>query len=138
MDHLPFCILQDRGSEGFDLHGGRISADGSELGRFEPDLAYSCINGSIYNPLLACSVQLVDHDAGDGGFVIIPGSHKANFPAPADVLTGTSSDVDLVRQPVTQAGDVVLFSESSIHGAAAWMSEKQRRIALYRSSCHLL
>ena len=136
LDHLPFCILQNRGSEGFDLHGGRITADGSELGKFEPDLAYSCINGNIYNPLIAASVQLCDHDAGDGGFLVLPGSHKANFPPPSDIMKGKFSDMDLVQQPVTKAGDVVIFSESTIHGAAAWTpkTDKQRRIALYRFS----
>lgn len=135
LDHLPLCIIQHAGSEGFDLHGGRITNDGTELGHFESDLAYSCTNGTIYNPLIACSVQLVDHDAGDGGFVVLPGSHKANFPPPKDIMTGKFTDFDLVQQPVTKAGDVVIFSESTIHGASSWTrSDKQRRIALYRFS----
>ena len=37
-----------------------------------------------------------------------------------------------VYQPVTKAGDVVFFSEATVHGAAPWTAEHQRRIALYR------
>lgn len=33
----------------------------------------------MYNPLLAVSVQLSDAKEGDGGYVVIRGSHKARF-----------------------------------------------------------
>eukprot|EP00656_Telonema_subtile_P017274 TRINITY_DN19241_c0_g1_i2.p1 TRINITY_DN19241_c0_g1~~TRINITY_DN19241_c0_g1_i2.p1 ORF type:complete len:202 (+),score=45.81 TRINITY_DN19241_c0_g1_i2:166-771(+) len=81
MDHMPLLIAQNKGCEGFELHGGRITAKGD----YVPELAYSCHQGRIYNPLLACSVQLTDHNSGDGGFVVVPGSHKANFPTPLEL-----------------------------------------------------
>jgi ectoine hydroxylase-related dioxygenase (phytanoyl-CoA dioxygenase family) len=37
-------------------------------------------------------------------------------------------------QPVTQAGDVVIWSEATVHGATPWKADHQRRIALYRFS----
>ena len=37
-------------------------------------------------------------------------------------------------QPVTQAGDVVVWSEATVHGATPWQADHQRRIALYRFS----
>merc|ERR1712070_830287 len=37
-----------------------------------------------------------------------------------------------LHQPVTRAGDVVFYSEATVHGALAWEAEHQRRIALYR------
>ncbi len=33
---------------------------------------------------------------------------------------------------MTKAGDVVLFSEGTVHGARPWLADHQRRIALYR------
>jgi len=129
MDHLPLLIAQSAGCEGFVLHGGRISGSGSYL----PELAYSCHEGRIYNPLLACSVQLSDHNPGDGGFVVVPGSHKANFATPEELIDGTNQLAQgLLMQPATKAGDVVLFSEGTVHGAKAWTAEHERRIALYR------
>lgn len=39
-------------------------------------LAYGYHHGRIYNPLLAVSMQLTDAAEGDGGFVVVRGSHK--------------------------------------------------------------
>lgn len=127
MDHLPFVISQKRGSEGFSLHGGPLTA----AGKFNPTLQYRCEQGQIYNSLLAMSVQLSDHNAGDGGFCVLPGSHKMNFPTPVDLVHGRAFQEHL-RQPVTKAGDVVFFSEATVHGAFPWTAAHERRIALYR------
>ena len=74
MDHLPLLIAQNKGCEGFSLHGGCVKQNGESV----PELMYRCHQGRIYNPLLACSVQLSDHPAGHGGFVVVPGSHKGS------------------------------------------------------------
>lgn len=74
MDHLPLLIAQSKGCEGFSLHGGCINANGESV----PELMYRFHQGRMYNPLLACSVQLSDHPAGQGGFVVVPGSHKGD------------------------------------------------------------
>ena len=128
MDHLPFLISQTKGAEGFALHGGTIDA---MSGEYNPYLAYSCVNGKIHNQLLAASVILTDHNEGDGGFVIVRGSHKSNFPVPPDMIHDRKYS-EFLHQPVTKAGDVILFSEGTVHGARAWSSERKRRIALYR------
>jgi len=128
MDHLPLIILQDKGSEGFALHGGRIDHTGS----YAPHLAYSFAHGVMHNPLLGVSVQLCDHGPGDGGFVVLKGSHKANLPTPARLMMGKAEFAEHLQQPVTKAGDVVFFSEGTVHGAMAWTAEHQRRVALYR------
>ena len=58
--------------------------------------------------------------------------HQANLPAPIDLVNGDDHSEHLV-QPVTKAGDVVLFSEGTVHGARPWVPKhKQRRVALYR------
>lgn len=129
MDHLPFLLIQDQGSEGFALHGGTVDC---VTGEYNPNLAYSCVNGKISNHLLAMSVVLSDHNEGDGGFCVVRGSHKSNFAAPQDMIDGIDSE--FLYQPVTKAGDVILFSEGTVHGAKAWNAEHQRRVALYRFS----
>lgn len=78
--------------------------------------------------------MLTDHNPGDGGFCIVPGSHKSNFKMPKGMVDGEKYD-EFIRQPATKAGDVVLFSEGTIHGAMAWTpEERQRRVCLYRFS----
>jgi ectoine hydroxylase-related dioxygenase (phytanoyl-CoA dioxygenase family) len=127
LDHLPLVLGQDQGAEGFQLHGGPLTSAGA----FEPTLQYRCVNGTFFNTLLAVSVQLVDHNPGDGGFCVLPGSHKLNFPVPNDIADGQKY-TECLQQPVTKAGDVVIFSEATVHGCMAWTAERQRRVALYR------
>ena len=45
----------------------------------------------MYNTLLAVSVQLTSAKVGDGGFCIVKGSHKANFPCPPDMVVSVST-----------------------------------------------
>jgi hypothetical protein len=129
MDHLPFVLCQDHGAEGFQLHGGTIDC---ETGEYNPNLAYSCFQGTIRSVLLGCNVMLADHNPGDGGFCVVPGSHKSNFKMPDGMRDGEMYS-EYIIQPATKAGDVVLFSEGTVHGALAWTPEnRQRRACLYR------
>mmetsp|Transcript_12464 Transcript_12464/g.19209 ORF Transcript_12464/g.19209 Transcript_12464/m.19209 type:complete len:382 (-) Transcript_12464:43-1188(-) len=130
MDHLPFVIRQIKGSEGFSLHGGTIDCSS---GHYNPHLAYACLQNNIHCNLLGCNVMLSDHNAGDGGFCVVPGSHKSNFKMPSAMVEGNEAYAEFIQQPVTKAGDVVLFSEGTVHGAKAWTSEdRERRACLYR------
>ena len=131
MDHLPFIIAQDEGGEGFQLHGGTIDCTSGE---YNPYLAYTCHQGKVMNALLGVNVMLTDHNAGDGGFCVVNGSHKSNFKMPKGMVDGEKYQ-DFIQQPVTKAGDVVLFSEGTVHGAMAWTpTDRQRRTCLYRFS----
>ena len=113
MDHLPLVLCQNKGSEGFRLHGGTIDCDS---GVYNPHLAYHCHGNTVRSALLGCNVMLRDHNAGDGGFCIVPGSHKSNFKMPKGMVDGEKYE-EYVIQPATKAGDVVLFSEGTVHGA---------------------
>jgi len=60
-------------------------------------------------------------------------ARTSSIPCPADFATGASAAFsDHVYQPVTKAGDVVIWSEATIHGATPWRGAQQRRLALYR------
>ena len=111
---------------------GPIDVDGG----FTPTTQYVCKANQIYNTLIAVSIQLTDHNEGDGGFCVVPGSHKINFAPPNELMEGEDPEFlhDTIQCPTTKAGDVVIFSEATIHGCLPWNSDKQRRIALYRFS----
>ena len=128
LDHIPFVLINNKGGEGFQLHGGTVDC---VSGEFNAHLAYTCHNGSIRSNLLGCNVMLVDHGSNDGGFCVVPGSHKSNFKMPEGMVDGINHS-EYIQQPVTKAGDVVLFSEGTVHGAMGWNSDVQRRCALYR------
>jgi ectoine hydroxylase-related dioxygenase (phytanoyl-CoA dioxygenase family) len=128
MDHLPFVIAQGKGAEGFSLHGGTVDCSS---GVYNPHLAYSYAQGTLHCALLGCNVMLSDHNDGDGGFCVVPGSHKSNFQMPPEMVNGQDY-TEFIRQPVTKAGDVVLFSEGTVHGAKAWTANHERRCCLYR------
>ena len=101
-------------------------------GHFNPELQYSCRGGKIWNSLLAMSVCLCDADAGDGGFCVIRGSHKLNIAMPTRFANGYFGK-EHIYQPELKKGDVIFFSEATVHGALPWIpKEKQRRVALYR------
>ena len=128
LDHLPFVLMNNRGGEGFQLHGGTVDC---VSGEYNHNLAYTCHNGNIRSSLLGVNVMLVDHNPGDGGFCVVPGSHKSHFKMPPGMVDGVAHS-EYIQQPATKAGDVVLFSEGTVHGAMGWTSDVQRRCALYR------
>merc|ERR1712048_1108351 len=98
-----------------------------------PTLQYRCVGGDLFNSLLAMSVQLSDHNEGDGGFCVVRGSHKSNFPVPKSFIDGGGDlGKEHLYQPVTKAGDVVFFSEATVHGAFRWNADPERRVVLYR------
>uniref|UniRef100_A0A7S1XGP7 Phytanoyl-CoA dioxygenase n=1 Tax=Erythrolobus australicus TaxID=1077150 RepID=A0A7S1XGP7_9RHOD len=137
LDHQPLVIVQSNDSEGFALHGGPLSGDdGVPQGRFNPELQYRCVNGTPWTSLLAASVSLCDAESGDGGFCVLRGSHKLNFAVPSAVTHGLADKFqDHIHQPAVKKGDIILFSEATVHGALPWrprQSGKERRLALLR------
>jgi len=127
LDHHPMVILQKRHSEGFDLHGGPMTA-----GKFNPELQYRYSNGSMWNSLLAMAVCLCRTTSQDGGFVALRGSHKCNMPMPENFASAYFAEH--MYHPETEPGDVIFFSEATIHGAIPWRGDHERRLALYRFS----
>ncbi len=123
MDHLPMILAQNAGSEGFQLHGGTVDCTSGE---YNPHLAYHCHHGTIRSALLGCNVILRDHNPGDGGFCIVPGSHKSNFKMPKGMVDGEKYE-EFIVQPASKAGDVILFSEGTVHGAKVRNHETEER-----------
>ena len=129
LDHLPFLIRMELDSEGHAFHGGAVAPNGLPAW----PLGFQHAQGEMRCSLLAVAVQLSDTNAGDGGFCILPGSHKANFACPPRVLAYEEATEHVV-QPVLAKGDVVMFTEAATHGTLPWQSEVERRTAIYRFS----
>jgi len=129
LDHSPLMIAQEQGSEGHTLHGGAVTESG------EPawPLAYDFRHGHMRNQLLTVCMQLSDAPAGAGGFCAVPGSHKSNFPIPPELADLADEELaTCVVQPVLAPGDLLLFSEATLHGTLPWTATHQRRTVIYR------
>ena len=111
----------------FVLHGGPLR----EGGLPHPELQYKCVNEHMWTSLLAASVQLVDHNPGDGGFCCIPGSHKANFFCSWEMRRLEVGE-EHVRHIPAKAGSAILFTEALTHGALPWNGEHERRLVILR------
>lgn len=119
LDH-SYGIIMNPGQSGLALHGAATP--------FDPAQYWVVHDGRIHTGLIAVQWALVDHLPGRGGFICVPGSHKANFPPPR------SLDPDLVVDVPMNAGDLVVFSEVLRHGTAPWQGTQQRRTLLYKYS----
>jgi hypothetical protein len=130
LDHKPVMFIQEQGAEGFDLHGGSITASGA----YNFPISYHFHGQQIVCSLINVAVQLTDSPKGSGGFVVVPGSHKSNFPPPGNREALQHIADRYGYQPECEAGDAVLFTEAVLHGAAVRKSPEQRRVVLMRFS----
>lgn len=74
---------------------------------------------------------------GDGTTMVIPGTHKSNFPPPDyddnQMSDGASVDnVEMAIEVFMEPGDALLFTDAICHGSAKRTNEGQRRICVYR------
>ena len=124
LDHLPFVSFAKKGTGGHGLHGttDRI---------FDSGQFYHYANGEIRTGLAVFQFQLADINPGDGGLAVIPGSHKANFKCPEDIML-CDANREVVRAVGGKVGDMAIFLEATIHGALPWTAEHNRRSLFYR------
>ena len=124
VDHF-YGIYMRAGTERLRLHGGSTPYDPPEYYHFR--------NGRMFNGLTVVSWNLTDSGGELGGFVGVPGSHKSNYPCPAEVKEAHEK-AECVVCPEVRAGSVVIFTEALTHGTAAWTGEHQRRSLLFKYS----
>lgn len=78
-------------------------------------------------------MALTDIGPGDGGTMVVPGSHKSNFPHP--YMTDYSSPMDKLEGAVEvhlKKGDALLFVDGISHGASSRTNPGERRVVIYR------
>ena len=98
---------------------------------FKPPIWYHVQNGGIHCRGVTVAWQLKNCADGDGGFCVIPGSHKSREPLPPELIT-MEDGMGVVVQPAMRAGDVLFFAETAAHGALPWRADHERRSVLYK------
>ena len=104
-----------------NLHGGLRGDHGEHQ--------YQWANGRMWNGRIVVMYALEDVNPGDGGFVGVPGSHKASSNSYKPPV-----DSHLVANPSLKAGDMLIFTEALVHGTISWKSSRRRRSLLYKYS----
>ena len=99
---------------------------------------YHFSNGAFNCGQVNMLLALTDIGPGDGGTMVVPGSHKSNFRHPdfekcAMRPEGASADdVEGAIEVHLDAGDAILFVDSICHGSALRTNSGQRRIVVNR------
>lgn len=94
-------------------------------------------NGQWVCPMLSLLAPLTEVGPGDGATVVIPGSHKSDFPHPLQERRGglSSGSGEQLKGAVEihlQAGDALLFNDALCHGSAQRLNPGQRRMITIR------
>ena len=114
----PMCCIYPTGTTGGSIHGQNIS-DYAAGARFP--LADSL------NLVWSLNDEAPGFGENSGGFVCIPGSHKACYDIPRSETT--SIDLPQVHKPPLKAGDLLYFGGVA-HGTTAWRSTWHRRCVI--------
>lgn len=116
------AICSVKGTSGHGLHSG-----GDPV---RPANVYALQNGRTYCEAVNVAWQLRDVTEADGGFMCLPGSHKARYPVPQRVQSFEQT-MGLVEHVEMEAGDTALFlAAAQTHGAYPWKSDVARRTVL--------
>lgn len=122
------CIASKRGPGGHHpVHSGGYR--GALRG------AYSYKHGVFRCGQCNVLVVLTDIGEGDGPTMVIPGSHKSNFPHPlaGNYAKGDRMDPLIGAVPVyMNKGDALLFVDGLMHGGSSRTNPGERRVVIYR------
>jgi len=114
-----------------NLHGGLLEE--------QRGFQYHWYGGKPYCGQIQFGYAMYDVKPGDGGIVLIPGTHKQNIPLTARQLYYDVLRCDLdewwVHKPALNAGDLIIFNEAVIHGTMAWKPKDRPRRSLYYKYC---
>jgi ectoine hydroxylase-related dioxygenase (phytanoyl-CoA dioxygenase family) len=98
---------------------------------------YRYMNGRFRCGQVNILLALTDIGPGDGGTLVLPGSHKSQIPHPeftkpwaerAKNMTPIEGSVEVHLK----AGDALLFVDAVCHGASARTNAGERRVVIYR------
>jgi ectoine hydroxylase-related dioxygenase (phytanoyl-CoA dioxygenase family) len=98
---------------------------------------YRFLNGLFRCGQVNILLAVTDIGPGDGGTIVVPGSHKSNF-LPDEVLEKYQDQKNYTTLPEEaievrlQAGDALLFVDALMHGATERTNPGERRVVIYR------
>ncbi|MDQ5854247.1 MAG: phytanoyl-CoA dioxygenase family protein [Chloroflexota bacterium] len=122
------CILSVRGPGGHHpVHSGGYK--GALRGAYQ--YKHGVFRCGQCNIILA----LTDIGPGDGATMVIPGSHKSNFPHPNAGNYAQLDRMDELEGAVElhlQKGDALLFVDGIMHGGSSRTNPGERRVVIYR------
>lgn len=124
------CFASIRRSGGsFGIHSGGHNAIVRNQYRF--------VNGRFRCGQVNILLALTDIGPGDGGTLVVPGSHKSNFEYPGLPDTSKLSSAlenipDGILEVHLNKGDALLFVDAIMHGASARTNPGERRVVIYR------
>lgn len=118
------ALCHVKGSSGQMLHAG--NANPTSIGKL-----YEMVNGRAHTKsVINIAWQLTDVGPDDGGFVIVPGSHKSCYPMPQSVRV--CNERAPIRHVQMRRGSVLFFLGGAVcHGAYRWEADSPRRTALF-------
>jgi len=97
---------------------------------------YRYENGRFRCGLVNVIVALTDIGPGDGATMVIPGSHKSNFPHPLAGDYARGDRMDALPGSVEvhmRAGDALVFSDAIMHGGSSrTVADGERRVMIVR------
>ena len=126
------------------LHGGLMMVNGAkhadhgfhcqkEIDRYRVEDAPGFFGNygtrSIYCDLFSCFLYLTDVRPGDGGLVVIPGSHKSEFHYPKD--NPYPLDMEGAVTVTVNAGDMIIMPLRLVHGAHKWKPTDRDRVIMF-------
>ena len=115
-----------------NLHAGPFSAQGFNQ--------YTWTGNRSCTSCLVFGVILTEQRRGDGGLVIVPGSHKVTTGQSGDFVFNRifkgRMDYECVIQPELKPGDIVVFAEATMHGTECWSPKDRVRRNLYYKFTH--
>jgi hypothetical protein len=98
--------------------------------------AYGFNNGRFRCGQCNIIIAWTDIGEGDGATMVIPGSHKSNFPHPGAGDYGKGDRMDALEGAIPvhlNKGDALLFVDGLMHGGSSRSkTEGERRVTIYR------
>ncbi len=99
---------------------------------------YLVKNGQIFCNDIVVFFYFADVLSGDGGLVVLPGSHKSEFERPPNLFFPDLNDPNPRLHPALKnirpkAGDVIILTELTTHGVLVWKPKnRDRRFLILR------
>ena len=122
LDREPEILCDETCDTGAPLTGGNEPR--------APGLTYYHQNGRRFCEGVRVIWALSNANEGDGGFVMVPCTHKSNVETPEDVASG-EDDMGLTFQPVLKAGDLLIVGLTVLQGMQPWKGEGPQRLLSY-------
>jgi len=93
---------------------------------------FSHHNGKFQCGQVNVFIPLSDIGPGDGGTLVVPGSHKANFAFPGKSAGFELADYERTIEVYLNKGDVLIFVDAICHGSAERENDGLRKTVIYR------